>query len=167
MGVGWLREGESRPGRTGGADAEAVAAGTGQLQCNVGRYYPDVVACMLPYSILLQSCPFPFTCTSHTDTTNLHRGIMHVCACIEGEPRSSRTDARHDREPDVLRLLIPDMADSIIHRFANSAASPATSTVQGCCNSHRAATSLPLYHTGKPASAVAFAGAACWKRPLT
>lgn len=23
-------------------------------------------------------------------------------------------------KPDVLRLLIPDMADSIIHRFANS-----------------------------------------------
>lgn len=44
-------------------------------------------------------------------------------------------------KPDVLRLLIPDMADSIIHRFANSSNIRAGATI---------AASQPLRHGSRP-----------------
>jgi len=44
-------------------------------------------------------------------------------------------------KPDVLRLLIPDMADSIIHRFANSSNIRAGAAI---------AASQPLRHGSRP-----------------
>lgn len=44
-------------------------------------------------------------------------------------------------KPDVLRLLIPDMADSIIHRFANSSNIRAGAAI---------AASQPLRHSSRP-----------------
>ena len=76
---------------------------------------------------------------------------------------SSRTDARHDSEPDVLRLLILDMADSIIHRFANSPYCNVVDVVRvfdDVCNKSAQSFDFPGAMRCSAPGAIAFAGAA-------
>lgn len=66
---------------------------------------------------------------------------MSVRAAREGENWIGEQMRSTIAKPDVLRLLIPDMADSIIHRFANSSNIRAGAAI---------AASQPLRHGSRP-----------------